>query len=155
MKPTLIRNVVVVKISGAIVKVERDPFNKLSDALSAHVRSVLQDEAPYSDILTESKVMMNGPLVEFYQNRSSFSTAIVSPVSLDQLPQMSAQEVDTWVSIPLDDHYAGVLTEPGWLLRHQTDRGRASRFYSAFLCREFQTPTGGIQELIEDNPTPI
>ena len=82
--------------------------------------------------------MMNGPLVEFYQNRSSFSTAIVSPVSLDQLPQMSAQEVDTWVSIPLDDYYAGVLTEPGWLLRHQTDRGRASRFTALFYVENFK-----------------
>lgn len=125
-----------------------------SDALSAHVRAVLQNEAPYSDILTESKVMMNGPLVEYYQNRSNFSDAIESPVPSDQLPSLSAQDVDTWVEIPMDDHYAGVLTEPGWLLRHQTDRGRASRFYSAFLCREFQTPSGGIQELIEENPTP-
>ena len=126
----------------------------IANALSEHVRAVLQNGDPYSAILTESTVMVNGPLVDWYQNRANFSDSVQSPVSTDQLPQLDREDVDTWVSIPVGEEYAGVLTEPGWLLRHQTDRGRASRFYSAFLCREFQSPSGGIQELIEENPTP-
>jgi len=126
----------------------------LSDALSERVRLVLQNQQPYSALLTESTVIVNGAIVGWYKNRSNFSSSLRSPIPLEDLPELTPEQEDTWVSIPVEEHYAGVLTEPGWLLRHQTDRGRASRFYSAFLCREFQSPPGGIKELVEDNPTP-
>lgn len=133
---------------------EKNVEKALSDSISERVRLLLQNDSPYSDLLTESTMMMNGPMVEWYTNRSNFSTSLKSPVDTSELPSLSPDQVDTWVAIPVEEHYAGILTEPGWLLRHQTDRGRASRFYSAFLCREFQSPAGGIKELIEENPTP-
>jgi hypothetical protein len=36
------------------------------------------------------------------------------------------------------------LTLPGFLLKFQSNRGRANRFYNAFLCRNFQAPEGGL-----------
>ena len=42
----------------------------LSDALSERVRIVLQDDRTYSDIITSSTVMMNGPMVDWYINRA-------------------------------------------------------------------------------------
>ena len=69
------------------------------------------------------------------------------------------QDVDfldeTWVPVSLSDNHDGILTAPGWLLRHQTNRGRANRFYGAFLCNEFVLPEGGVGELSgTETPTP-
>ena len=128
--------------------------SSISKALSERVRLILQNEQPYSALLTDPTTIMNGTMVEWYKNRSNFSSALSSPVPLEELPALSSDQEDTWVSVPVEEHHSGVLTEPGWLLRHQTNRGRASRFYSSFLCREFQAPAGGIKELVEENPTP-
>jgi hypothetical protein len=38
------------------------------------------------------------------------------------------------MQIDLPGDHAGILTSPAWLLRFQTNRGRASQFYSQFLC---------------------
>jgi hypothetical protein len=37
-----------------------------------------------------------------------------------------------------------VLTSPAFLLRFQTNRARASRFYDAFMCQPFQAPAGAL-----------
>jgi hypothetical protein len=48
-----------------------------------------------------------------------------------------------------------VLTAPGWLLRHQTNRGRANRFYGGFLCSEFLPASSAADSLsVADLPTP-
>ena len=59
-----------------------------------------------------------------------------SPVAIEDLPDIPFTE-SAYIAAPLKDHHDGILTAPGWLLRHQTNRGRANRFYGAFLCAEF------------------
>jgi hypothetical protein len=37
-----------------------------------------------------------------------------------------------------------VLTDPAYLLRFQTNRARANRYYTVFLCQPFSAPPGGL-----------
>ncbi|MEC7987803.1 MAG: hypothetical protein VX278_21725 [Myxococcota bacterium] len=126
----------------------------MSTALTERVRILLQADRPYSDLLTSSTVLLNGRIAEYYRNRSSFSSTVTSPLDVDQIPDIPVDAYDTWVEVEGDEAHAGVLTEPGWMLRHQTNRGRANRFYGAFLCKEFIPPPDGIAETNEEDPTP-
>jgi hypothetical protein len=98
---------------------------------------------------------MNGVMVFFFRNIAPFDTENYElPVPVELLPDKGIFDTEfTPVAIP--DHHDGVLTAPGWLLRHQTNRGRANRFYSAFLCDQFILPEGGVGRLSDaDVPTP-
>ena len=126
----------------------------LSDAISQRVLEVVNADEPYSEILTDPSRYVNGPMIEYYRNRSAFSTTLISPVPIEDLPDIAPDAADTWVRVEGGDHLAGALTEPGWLLRFQTNRGRANRFFTEFLCGEFIPPESGIMEIAEENPTP-
>lgn len=126
----------------------------LARAISERVRDVVTADEPYSALLTAPSRYLNGPLVEYYRNRSAFSTTLTPPVPIEDLPALSASETESWVEVEGDDHLAGALTEPAWLLRFQTNRGRANRFFTEFLCGEFIPPESGIMEIAEENPTP-
>ena len=126
----------------------------LAEAISQRVLDVVTEDEPYSEILMDPSRYVNGPLVEYYRNRSAFSTTLISPVPIEDLPDIAPDAVDTWARVEGDDHLAGALTEPGWLLRFQTNRGRANRFFTEFLCGEFIPPESGIMEIVEENPTP-
>lgn len=133
---------------------QRDVLDSLSEAVSQRVRDVTRDDQPYSDILTTPSVYLNGPLVNYYRHRVSFSNTLSSPVAAEDLPELMPDDRGSWVEVDVGDQYAGALTEPGWLLRHQTNRGRANRFFSEFLCGEFLPPESGIMEIAEEHPTP-
>ena len=126
----------------------------LSEAISQRVRDVVYEDRSYSTLLTEPSVYVNGPLVEYYRNRVGFSDIFSLPVPLEELPDLPPDAFDTWMELPADVQYAGALTDPGWLLRFQTNRGRANRFFTEFLCGEFLPPESGIMEIAEENPTP-
>jgi hypothetical protein len=132
-----------------------EDFNRsMSEAISRRVWDVVYEDRDYTTLLTEPSIYVNGPLVDFYKNRVGFSNVFELPVPVEDLPDIPRDDFDTWVNLPTDTHYAGALTEPGWLLRFTTNRGRANRFFTEFLCGEFLPPEGGIMEIAEENPTP-
>ena len=47
---------------------------------------------------------------------------------------------DTWAPVDRKGLHAGVLTLPGYLLRFQTDRGRANRMRITMTCEYFVPP---------------
>lgn len=103
------------------------------------VEDVVKNDKPYTDVLLTKKVQMNGPVAHYlrWQSRESFdvfgevdATAPV-PASLDFTQQ------DTWVDVERTGRHAGILTTPGYLLKYQSNRGRAHRFYNAFECSSF------------------
>ena len=49
---------------------------------------------------------------------------------------------ETWYKATRSGQHAGILTQPGFLLRYQTARARANRFRIAFLGQYFVPPTG-------------
>jgi hypothetical protein len=62
---------------------------------------------------------------------------------LEDIPVLDFLD-DTWVEITLPDYHSGLLTDPMYLLRFQTNRSRANRFYNGFLCEPFEAPEKGI-----------
>ncbi|MEL6345097.1 MAG: hypothetical protein AAFV53_18455 [Myxococcota bacterium] len=126
----------------------------LEREMEHRVRDVIGRDAPYSELLIGTTGMVNGPLVHLYTHLAPFESDIAAPTDLSSLPDLDFSDAETWVNIELYEHHSGILTAPGWLLRHQTNRGRANRFYEGFLCREFIPLPTGIGGMEEGTPTP-
>ncbi|MCB9595345.1 MAG: DUF1585 domain-containing protein [Sandaracinaceae bacterium] len=124
--------------------------HELEQRIVAHVEA----DEPYHALLTSRRGFVNGPLDYFwrYHRESSNNVHLVpEAIDVDALPETSIDggglafaDEDTWSSTTLPEEHAGLLTHPVYLLRFQTNRARANRFYDAFLCQPFQPPEGGI-----------
>ena len=127
----------------------------LAADIDERIRTLLATDAPYSSLLTSSDLYVNGASTHFFRHLAPFRTRDYdSPVPVEDLPDIDFSSTEM-VPVPLGDHHAGALTAPGWLLRHQTNRGRANRFYGGFLCKEFLPTSGGDDAAIStDLPTP-
>ncbi|MEO7329762.1 MAG: hypothetical protein ABI193_14375 [Minicystis sp.] len=100
---------------------------------------------PYSQILTTKRAWINGPLVHYFhylgQRQSLSRTQNVHQPSDGPLPDLPFTATDTWVEIQREDPHAGILTLPAYLLRFQTNRGRANRYRIAFEGQYFEPPS--------------
>lgn len=110
------------------------------------MRDIITKDRPYLDLLTSTRGWVNGPIVHFLKHQNRQTRVRVNPLLTDinRLPDLPFTAVDTWVEVDLGDHHSGLLTAPTYLLRFQTDRARANRFYDAFLCQPFNPPVGGL-----------
>jgi hypothetical protein len=111
------------------------------------VAAMVREDRPYTELFTSRRAFVNGPLVHFYRYQTGIPDNVsVEPVSLNvaTLPDLAFTDKDTWVEIELPVGHAGVLTSPAYLLRFQTNRARANRYFNAFLCQPFQPPATGI-----------
>jgi hypothetical protein len=124
-----------------IVRSMAEQFYRLSD-------EVARGDRPYSDLLLANDVEINGPLSHYFRHQAfgSLGTLVSIPDYRTEMPAISFDRIDTWRTVARDDLYAGVLTMPLFLLRFTTDRGRANRFFSGFLCQEFSPPPGGLPD---------
>ncbi len=108
------------------------------------VDHVAKDDAPYTDLLLSPAASINGPLAHYltWQSRTSFDvfgeTDATSPIPAN-LPFSNK----AWQPITRTGRHSGVLTTPGYLLKFQSNRGRAHRFYNAFECSAF-IPSGAL-----------
>jgi len=115
----------------------------LGEAMDRQVGAVLGDDAPYYDLFRTRRYFVNGPMAFFFRHQTELFANVrltPSPVPVDDLPDLDWTDTETWVEIELGDHHAGILTNPAWLLRFQTNRARANRFWNSFLCRSFEAP---------------
>jgi len=100
---------------------------------------------PYSELLTARTIHYNGPLVHYFKylaHRQTLSRTQNAHNAADgPLPDLKYTDVDTWVSVEREAPHAGLLTLPAYLLRFQTNRGRANRYRIAFLGQYFQPPS--------------
>lgn len=100
---------------------------------------------PYSEILTSKAVHYNGPLVHYFtylSKEQTFSrTQNIHQPADGPLPNLSYLQQDQWVEIERESPHAGLLTLPAYLLRFQTNRGRANRYRIAFTGEYFQPPS--------------
>jgi hypothetical protein len=108
---------------------------------------VIREGRPYTDIFLDSHEPLNGPLIHYYKHLAQLATdpiVQVPPVPVDSLPDRPFNDM-SW-----SDHerghaeHAGILTSMSYLLRFQTARSRANRFYTSFLCSPFVAPPGGL-----------
>ena len=136
--------------------VNRDILESMTVDLQMRVNAIIANDESLTEMFESRRAYVNGPLVHYYRHLSEVSARIpISPLPVDvtSLPDLDYTQKDTWVEIELPAYHAGILTSPLFLLRFQTDRSRANRFYNAFMCQPFQPPPGGIPNV--DNSTGI
>ncbi len=126
--------------------VHRAVNRAMGEAMDRLLHQLIVEDRPYTELFSTKRAFVNGPLVFFYRRqakigRFNFDPA---PVNVDTLPDLGFTDEDTWVEITLPPAHAGLLTRAAYLLRFQTNRSRANRFYDAFLCAPFQPPAGGL-----------
>jgi len=111
------------------------------------IRDIVVEDRPYTDLFTGTTGWVNGPLVHYWTHLASAATNVSMrpvPIPMAGLPDLDWADVDTWVEIELGPQHAGVLTSIPYLLRFNSNRARANRFFERFLCRPFVPPAGGI-----------
>jgi hypothetical protein len=124
----------------------------LREQLGRAVDKVTVGGKPYTDLLLASKVEVNGPISYWKRNMShnlSLSRIYAVPDASEQTGNFEFTDAtwhevdrnDTTSSDPSSKLHAGVVTLPGYLLRFQTNRGRANRFRIDFECENFVPPS--------------
>ncbi len=120
-------------------------LGSMREQLLRSVDDVTSGQSPYSHLITTQKAYINGPLVHYFRylgQRQSFSrTQNLYQPSDGKLPDLHYTESDNWVEIQRSAPHAGILTLPAYLLRFQTNRGRANRYRIAFEGQYFQPPS--------------
>ena len=121
-------------------------LNAMSDQLLRLAEAVYVGDRPYSELLTTKTIEVNGPISHYlrYQGPTSAGLLFARSDQDQETVTLPFEQVDTWVSAARGPLHAGVLTMPGYLLRFQSNRARANRFYNAFLCKSFEAPAGSI-----------
>lgn len=120
------------------------------------IAKVIDEDQSYLEILLGHTMFVNGPLAHFYRYQTRVPAHVrfnEVPVDPALLPDLPFTDEDTWVEVPLGDEQAGILTSTFYLMKFQTRRARANRFYNAFLCQPFTPPDGGIQNLDDPHAT--
>ncbi|MCO4769310.1 MAG: DUF1585 domain-containing protein [Deltaproteobacteria bacterium] len=123
------------------------PVEAMSQDVDRRIKDNITTDASYIDIFTGNVAWVNGPLVHYLKYQTGIPANVrLTPDPYDdlELPELAWEDTDTWLPLELGPEHAGILTSPGFLLRFQTNRARANRFYSAFMCQPFQPPDGGI-----------
>ncbi len=121
--------------------------------IEMRIAKVVREDRPYAEIFTGRTAFVNGPIVHYLKYLADFPNGVrVTPLpyDLDRLPDLRFIDRDTWVEIELPEDHAGVLTSIAYLLRFQTNRARASRFYDSFLCQPLSPPPGGLPPVAPD-----
>jgi len=118
----------------------------LGEQMLRFMDSVVRDGRPYTDVITARDIEVNGPISHYlrFQTNSGMGSLFGSADTDYVVPVVPFSEATRWVSANREATHAGVLTMPGYLIKFQSDRGRANRFYNAFLCQAFQAPAGGL-----------
>ena len=108
------------------------------------VEKIISEDRPYYEILTSPVMPMNGPIVHYHKwwtGRNGYVDARQITVEEADLPDLTFEEADTWVDVPMVPGFSGALTSPAYLIRHGTNRNRANRFFESFLCNRFSAPS--------------
>jgi hypothetical protein len=130
--------------------------DSMAGDLNRRVFRVIDEDLPYTELLTGRTAFVNGPLVHFYKYQTQIPAHVrynEMPVDPALLPDLQYDDEDTWVPIQLGEEQSGVLTSPLFLTKYQTNRARSNRFYNAFLCQPFQPPEDGLPGLAEGDAT--
>lgn len=138
------------------VAVDRTILEGFGADVDLRVRKMVEQDQSYLELLTGRTGFVNGPMVHYFESQTGVPRLLnfeASPYTPGSLPDLAFTDRDTFVEVPLPEGHAGVLTSPAYLVRFQTDRARANRFYTDFLCQPFQPPAGGIPDIDTANPS--
>jgi hypothetical protein len=113
----------------------------LREQLARAVDEVVMNHKPYTDLMLANEAWENGTIAFWKKNLApSIGTPWTVPDPDDPLPAGDFLATDAWGKVARGSLHAGVLTTPGYLLRFQTNRGRANRFRINFMCEYFVPP---------------
>lgn len=102
---------------------------------------VMRDpSASYFDALTTRTTEINGPLATYYSHAASTTS---HDASMQGVPELPFSET-TFRSFERGPEHSGVLTTRAFLTRFASQRARANRFATAFLCQPFIAPSEGL-----------
>lgn len=99
---------------------------------------------PYTELITARNAPVNGPLVFWKKNLAphlSYSRIVAIPDPNEPLTGADFANTTFATSDRGSPLHAGVLTTPAFLLRFQTNRGRANRTRIDFECESFVPPS--------------
>lgn len=125
----------------------RAAVESMGEDIDRRVAANIVEDDSYIDLFTGKTAWVNGPLVHYLKYQTGVPAGIrLQPNPFDDydLPDLSFEDEDTWVPLELGPEHSGILTSLAYLLRFQTNRARATRFYTSFMCQPFQPPDGGI-----------
>jgi hypothetical protein len=105
---------------------------------------VVDEGRPLSDVLTLRELEVNGPLAHYLRYQTGTTVDFSSRASPSFTAPVKDFTDETWTRVPLIGRASGVLASPFFLLKFATNRGRANRFFDAFLCVALQAPPGGL-----------
>lgn len=116
------------------------------------VTTIIRDDRPYSDLLLAKRAEINGPISHYYRHLSSsgFRVFASSDQQNQEAPDISFDKTEEWTSVVRNTRHSGILSLPAFLIKFQTNRARANRFYNAFLCQSFEAPEGGLPAADDD-----
>jgi len=142
-------------VCGCGPGLERCAGLEVVQRLQADVRAQLlrpflraaREGLPYTAALTDPREAVSGPLAHYYRHLARYA---LDPLIAEAPFDLTAVEdldhtSDDWREVDrTTPQHAGALTSAAFLLRFQTARARANRFYSAFLCEPFVAPVEGL-----------
>jgi hypothetical protein len=104
-------------------------LSSMREQLGRLVDRVSRGDAPYTDLLLAREIEEDGPLSFFRKHlapNSSTGSTFNEVAASEPLREASFADA-TWKTVQRSSEHAGALTTPAFLLRFQTNRGRANR----------------------------
>lgn len=118
---------------------------------------IVRMDMPFTDAFTTRTSFVNGRSTHMYEYMDGYTGVTqTGPIVFDtQMPTLPATTYtdETWRQIERGPAHAGVLTTMAYLLRFASNRARANRFYTAFLCDPFVPSADGLPAE-EEEPHP-
>ena len=118
----------------------------LREQLSRAVDEVSVGGKPYTELLLGMRTAENGPIAfwrKYLAPASSLGLTYNAPGKGEYVPDKEFTDA-TWTEYSREGQHAGILTSSAYLLRFQTNRGRANRFQNAFACDPFVPPAKAV-----------
>jgi hypothetical protein len=116
----------------------------LTEQLYRAIDKVTIGGAPYTDLMLSTHADQNGQIAFWLQNlapNTSYSKTYDLADPGQEIASLKYTDVDTWQDVDRGAMHAGLLTMPGYLLRFQTNRGRANRWRIVFTNQYFIPPS--------------
>jgi hypothetical protein len=111
----------------------REILESMNEQLLRFTDDVVRNDRPYTDVLLAKDMEINGPIAFWLRNQSQTAGNLLyaGPQQNYQVPNLPFGAA--WQAVDRGARHAGVLSMPGYLVKFQSNRGRANRFYNAFL----------------------
>ncbi len=116
-------------------------LDSMSEQTLRFATQIVAEDRPYTELIRGTDIEVNGPLSHWLRHQTFATNVLLTsgPSQNYEMPVVRFHERNRWVKAPRGSLHAGVLTMPAYLLKFQSDRGRANRFYDVFLCQHFES----------------